>query len=743
MGDRSADLKTTESLSSRVRFLEAKVQRLLAEGSCHAAAQDALFTKEATYRHLIDNAPIGILSIDRHGSILELNSRLVEILFSHCPHAAASINVLTFPPLMNSGLSNAFIASMDEGTVKNVEVPYIDANGTHLYLRALLTPMRDGHGKTCACQAVVEDISARKRAEEDLAVQLNKFQVLHKLTVAMAQERSLEENLSLVVEEGRKLVDAQAALIVQEDEEPKERPQCTVSGIDTSVFEAARIRLGRQVSETAKGCMVQDYFEEFGRPSDTGVCTDETFSALAVPLSTGQTHFGVLYAFKRAIPRFSRSDLDAISLLGRLIAAEIARKRAETQLRVAYDDLESCVQERTAKLRESNTLLQREIVDRQRAEQALRRSEEKYRTIVETIEDGYYELDLAGNFTFLNERFCEILGYARDRLIGMNYGEYLDDYNVLKMREVLNTVYKTGKPTRLFEYEVTQSDFPKRNLEISISLTQPLSDGSVFYGICRDVTERKRVEVELREAKEAAELANRAKSQFLANMSHELRTPLNAVIGFSEILQDGLYGDLNERQVKYVSHVVNGGRHLLRLINDILDLAKIESGRMELQCSQVHLPQLVEQSMVMIKETALRHGIKLAFSHSPALAGTPIQADELKLKQILFNLLSNAVKFTPDGGAISILAQRREVDILVSISDTGIGLSARDRERIFEAFEQVDSSVSRQHLGTGLGLALTRKLVELHRGKIWVESEGEGKGSTFTFSIPSMVTPAD
>jgi PAS domain S-box-containing protein len=742
MDDRITELKTIESLASRVQFLEGEVQRLLTELNRFSTAQDTCHSWAETHRRLVDNVPVGIVSVDRRGTVLEANARLIDMLFSSWQSIAVPPNFLTFPPLVDSGLSGAFVACMDEGSPKDLEVQYTDAKQRSLYLRAMLRPVRDSQGRTYACQALVEDISSRKRAEEDLAIQLNTFQVLHKLALAIASERSLEDNLVLVVEEARKLLDADSTLIVLVDGGPDGARQRTRSGVDATAFEEIRIGLGQRVAETGQGCMVQQSLPNLVHPSSNKACVEETLSALAVPLDAGHTHFGALYAFKCSEPRFSDSDLDALALLGRLTAVEIARKQAEARLRVAYDDLESCVQERTSELRDSNTLLQREILDRQRVEQALRRSEEKYRTIVKTIEDGYYELDFAGNFTFLNDRFCEILGYGRDRVLGMNYREYLDDRNVSRMREALNTVYRTGTPIRLFEYEIINNDGVKRNLEISISLTDSLSDQSVFFGICRDVTDRKRAEVELREAKEAAELANRAKSQFLTNMSHELRTPLNAVIGFSEILQDGLYGDLNERQIKYVTHVVNGGRHLLRLINDILDLAKVESGKMELQHAAVQVPQLIEQSMVMIRETALRHGIKLLFSHSPAVHDRPVAADEVKLKQILFNLLSNAVKFTPDGGVISVRAYREDEDLVVTVSDTGIGLNVRDRERVFQAFEQVDSTLSRQHLGTGLGLALTRRLVELHRGKIWVESEGEGKGSTFGFRIPSASPPA-
>jgi signal transduction histidine kinase len=229
------------------------------------------------------------------------------------------------------------------------------------------------------------------------------------------------------------------------------------------------------------------------------------------------------------------------------------------------------------------------------------------------------------------------------------------------------------------------------------------------------------------------EAASRHKSEFLANMSHELRTPLNAVIGFSEVLQERMFGDLNDKQAEYVRDIHASGLHLLSLINDILDLSKIEAGKVDLEPSEFDLPNTIEGTLTLVRERAARHGLEIGLSLDRQL-GTVV-ADERKVRQILLNLLSNAVKFTPDGGHIEVRGGLVDGTAQISVSDTGVGIAAEDHEAIFEEFRQVGGDHLRKREGTGLGLTLARKFVELHGGRIWVDST-LGKGSTFTFTIP-------
>jgi signal transduction histidine kinase len=243
---------------------------------------------------------------------------------------------------------------------------------------------------------------------------------------------------------------------------------------------------------------------------------------------------------------------------------------------------------------------------------------------------------------------------------------------------------------------------------------------------------------EIEEKSRQIEAANRHKSEFLANMSHELRTPLNAIIGFSEVLGERLFGELNEKQAEYTDDILSSGQHLLSLINEILDLSKVEAGRMELELATFDLPLAVDNARTFVRERATKHGITLDVAVDERLGD--YVGDERKIKQILLNLLSNAVKFTPEGGRIGIKARQADDSVEISVTDTGIGIAPEDQPKIFEEFRQVGSDYSHKVEGTGLGLTLAKKFVELHGGRIWVESE-VGKGSKFTFTLPTNPHP--
>ena len=352
----------------------------------------------------------------------------------------------------------------------------------------------------------------------------------------------------------------------------------------------------------------------------------------------------------------------------------------------------------------------------------------------------------AGGYVLATGQPLMIADYAHDPRITESYHELLRREGVVALLVV--PIPLKGKIIGLlYAANRRPTAFTSGDQEILTRLAAQAAiaiENATLYAQVRQHAEEleARVEARTRDLQEAnAQLAaaSQHKSEFLANMSHELRTPLNAVIGFSEVLSERLFGELNDKQEEFVADILSSGRHLLSLINDILDLSKVEAGRMELHLAPFNLPLAIEDALSLFRERAKRHGISLFLTVDERLG--EFVADERKVRQILLNLLSNAVKFTPDGGRVSVNAALTNGCAEISVCDTGIGIAEEDREVIFEAFRQVGRDQTQKREGTGLGLTLAKSYVELHGGKISVESQ-LGKGSTFTFTLPERSWPA-
>ena len=378
--------------------------------------------------------------------------------------------------------------------------------------------------------------------------------------------------------------------------------------------------------------------------------------------------------------------------------------------------------------------------------------EKRFRELLEAAPDAIMQVDSEGHIILLNRVAEDMFGYTRDELLGQPVEVLIPQE--LRARHAHHRAHYGQQPTTRtmgsgLVLEGIRKDGSRFPVEISLSPSAS-AEGLHVTAIIRDTTERRIAEESLRKVREdytqrlaetnaeleittrELERANRLKSEFLASMSHELRTPLHTIIGFSELLAEELEGPLNEKQQRFVQHIHTDSLHLLALINDVLDISKIEADRLELRLEAFDFTALVAESLASVRSLAeaKSHTLETALDVPAAL-----EADRLRIKQVLVNLLSNAIKFTPEGGRIRVEARVQDKFVMVSVADTGVGIPAEEHDSIFDKFHQVGATTKGIREGTGLGLAITKRLVEEHGGGIWVQSQPH-KGSTFSFTLP-------
>lgn len=369
-------------------------------------------------------------------------------------------------------------------------------------------------------------------------------------------------------------------------------------------------------------------------------------------------------------------------------------------------------------------ITEQKMIDRQIAEEAIWR-----RIFIEKSRDGIVALDQNGKVYETNQKYADMLGYSLEEAHQLHVWDWDTQWT---REELIEMIRNVGEPGDHFETSHRCKDGSLIDVEVNSNGVM-FGDQKLSLCVCKDITERKQYEEALLRAKLDAEAANRAKSEFLATMSHELRTPLNSIYGFSQVLNDNIVGELNEKQSEYINNVLKSSEHLLDLINDILDLSKVEAGEMKLEYGSFRVSDLIDETVISMQPVAKKKLIDIRTDIQTD--DVEICADKNKVKDILFNLFSNAIKFTPEKGDVWVKAISTNDALQVSISDNGIGISKDDQQEIFNPFKQADSFLTRKFGGTGLGLAIVKKYVEMHGGNVMVESSPEN-GSTFTFVIP-------
>ena len=484
--------------------------------------------------------------------------------------------------------------------------------------------------------------------------------------------------------------------------------------------------------QVAKDLLRNPVFE----PWRHALLTRDFAAAVGLPLCTGALTYGTLVIFAAETEAFDDDEVALLEELGRTVAFGILSLRSRKESALFYEQIQKYSEELEQRVAERTAQSKHEIAERVQIEQSLRASESKYRELVENANSIILRMDTNGCITFFNEFAERFFGYEEKEILGQNVVGTIVPETESSGRDLATLMAEIVRhPER---HTRTDNENMRRNGErVWISWTnRPRLDteGRLIGSLCigNDITELKVAERELLRAKEAAESADRIKSAFLATMSHELRTPLNSIIGFTGILLQGLSGPLNDKQRKQLTMVQSSGRHLLALINDVLDISKIEAGQMRVGREPFDLRASIQTVTQSMQPLAQKKDLSLVVDIAPEVGR--ICSDQRRVEQILMNLLSNAVKFT-ERGEIRVCCGVEDDWVSIAVSDTGMGIPPDQVQDIFRPFLQLDTGLTRRHEGTGLGLSICSRLLELMGGQISVESRPEF-GSTFTFKLP-------
>ena len=649
---------------------------------------------ENKYRFLYESMMDGYASIDMDGKIIEFNNAFQKMI-EYPPDKIYQLSYEDLTPEKWHETEKRILEHevMQKGFSKIYEKEYIKCDGSIFPVELRTYLKNDKSGNAIGMWAIVKDISERKRLED----MWKKYEAI----VSTSQEFMTLINCNYIYE-----------------------------AVNDSFCIAHEKRREDIIGKHLTYIWGSETFEKEIKPN-----IDKCLTGYPV-MKQKNFQFGILgnrYLDVGYYPFYDKHDCVSHVIV---ITHDITeRVNAELELKKSKEELEQRVNERTKELSVTNDILKSEILIREQAEVELRNSEEKYRQLIETMTDGLIVINEKGIITYTNSKMHEMTGYTADELLGNSIFEYLDKNNKPVLTEQLQ-LRKNGI------HEPYEIDWVCKNGTIIQTMVSPqiiCDENSSFigsFGVVTDISERKKNEIDLKSAKEDAESANRAKSVFLANISHEIRTPMNAILGFSELLESIVK---NKQHKQYLSTIMRSGKTLLELINDVLDLSKIEAGKLTLEYSNVNMHKVLNEIKQMfsqkLKEKNLSFNIEIDSNLPPYL-----HLDELRIRQVFLNLIGNAVKFTPSGYVKVTVAGIPEngndkiISLGIAIEDSGIGIKEDQQKLIFEAFRQQDGQSPSQYGGTGLGLTITKRIVELMGGIISVESEKE-KGSKFTIVI--------
>ena len=644
-------------------------------------AEEALRKSEEKLRRMFEVVSDGVVVTDLNGVIVDVNDRLLEMHGFSSRDEILSRHVLELvAPFDREKTMVNDQKALEKGFVRSIEASLLKVDGSVFLCELNMNLLKDASGNPVGFITTGRDITERKQAEKALKESEEKFRTFMETASDLMLIADKYGNITYVNE-------AMARTLGYSKEE----------------------MIGMHITQLlSKEALGKDFKPNWDKFITNGEVTlDTTFAT-----NDGKDIYG---------------ELKAVGVYGN--DGKYAGSRA----------------------------VFRDLTERKNMEQALADEAIRRRILVEQSRDGIVVLDENGGVFEANRRFAQMLGYSPEEMLELHMWDWDTQWTKEQLLEMVRSVDAAGDH---FETYHSRKDGTIYDVEISTN-GAIIAGQKLIFCICRDLTERKKAQRELQAKNEQLdvqneelqsqseelitqqqelmqktrelEAASRAKSDFLSSMSHELRTPLNAVIGFSELMLDGIPGEINDEQKQCLSDIWNSGQHLLNLINDILDLSKVEAGKMELKLGNLSLVDAIEDIARTVKPMLDENRHKLAVSIEKGLP--QVRADKSRLRQIFLNLLSNAIKFTPLGGVLAIDASREGDWCQVSVADNGIGISQEDQERIFEAFIQAEALPDGKKEGTGLGLAITKRFVEVIGGRIWLESQ-YGKGSKFTFTLP-------
>jgi PAS domain S-box-containing protein len=750
---------------------------------------EELRRNEDRFKRIFDKAPVGAAMVNLDGSFERVNDRMCEILgYSKEELSDLTFMDITHPDDLEEGMRNTKALIAGEIDQYKADKRYVRKDGRVLWGRLSLRALSDADGSPICLLPMLEDIDEQKHAVEEL----------HKLSQAIEQcptsvvitdfngkieyvNSKFSEKSGYMPGEvlGKSLRTLNSGAISKEVY--KEMMDVLSSGKVWKGEHNSRKKSGELYWEHATISPIRNangesthlitITEDITENIQILEALEMVFNAAPVPLTISQfTDGNIIKLNKLALDFLDISynetlELSIASFFANPEDREIFfREMSKTGVVTGFE-----VEMKRPWVDESRWFLLSshiieyfgekailtgflEITERKTMEDELSNAKEELEQIFNLSADMICVLDLDEiTLKKINPSFSSILGYRDEELLNKPLLDFVDPRDKDKTLEAIDIQLSCGEPIMNFECRYICKDGSFKWLSWS---SRPVPELGTAYAIAHDISERKEYERTLKkqnkelvstrgvmlnmmedldEVKKAALDATHAKSDFLANMSHELRTPLNSIIGFSEVMQDGMTGPMTDDQQRYLGNIYKSGRHLLALIDDILDLSKVEAGKMELDLSDFSLHELLEGSLVMFRERAMKHDIALHTDMAKDIGS--IRADQRKIKQVVYNLLSNAMKFTPDGGKVGIRATRDSDEIRVAVWDTGPGIQEEDMHKLFQAFSQLETTLTKEHPGTGLGLNLSRKLVELHGGELSVESEF-GSGAEFSFTIP-------